>query len=157
MARILEPVLRRVVEPGTLTAGELTAFDVDFDLGSMQGALILGIDGRFEPSTFTAADDRSMALIARPDYAVAVVGDAGEPWSDPDFVAGVAYRTSFATEGGLLEELSVYQRLIEPWIIHRDMSALFFDDNAVAPTMGIWYKNVFLSESDLVGLLAGRR
>lgn len=157
MARILEPVLRRVVSPAALTAGTLTAFDVNFDFGSLQGALIIGIDGTFEPSTITNADDRSMALIARPDYAVVATGDPREPWGDPDFLAGVAYRTSFSTNGGMIEPLSVYEKLMEPWLIHRNMSVLFFDDNAVALRMGIWYKNVLLSEPDLISLLAGRR
>ncbi len=159
MVRILGPLQRRAFPSGTLVAATLTAIDVDFGLSELGAVLIVGIDGSYEPSAITSGDDRTIALIGRPDVAVQTVTESGEPWDDPDFIGGDRYRTSFSTNGGMVEPLSFAQRIMgEGVLISRRASAMFFDDNAVELTLGIWYHRALLSEQDLVNLvIAGRR
>lgn len=159
MVRILGPLQRRPVASGTLTAGVLTAVDVNFGLSELGAVLLVGIDGVFEPSAFTQGDDYSMSLIVRPDVAVVATGDPREPWGDPDFFLGKAYRDELATQGATQKLLSVQEQAQgEGVLLARRATAMFFDDNAIAMSMGIWFHRALLDERDLVNLvIAGRR
>ncbi len=159
MVRILGPLQRRPFPSGTLVAGTLTPIDVDFGLSELGAVLIKGIDWVREPEAFTNADDFAAGLIARPDYAVQLAADPREPWDDPDFVLGFAYRTAFATEGGNYEQLAFKDTVPGQGILlARRATALFFADGTGEQVMGIWYHRAILSEQDLVNLvIAGRR
>ncbi len=160
MARILGPNQRRVIRPGTLVAGTLTAVDVNFGLSELGAVLITAIDATMVPGATTDADDGTVGLILRPDYTVITTGDSLEPWNDPDFLAGFAVRMSIlSTTGGGQELKSFYQEIVEGGVLlARRASALFFSDEAANPALGIWFKRVILTEEDLVNLvIAGRR
>ncbi len=156
--KIYEPVLTRLIRSGTLTAATLTVVDVDFDLSSRMAVMLYGVMVGFEPSTITNADDRAAFLIGRQGYQVISVTDFLEPMADPDIIWGNGYRTSFSTNGGLREPLVFMDSLPVPYLLMRNASALFFDDNTVEHQISIFYKLVELEASELfVALASGRR
>lgn len=159
MVRILGPLQRRAFFSGALVAATLTPVDVDFGLSELGAVLIVGLDWVREPETLTNADDFSGSLILRPDYQVQTAGDPREPWDDPDFLMGWAIRTSFATEGGMMELLSFRGDVSgQGTLLARRASALFFADGTGEQVLGVWYHRALLSEQDLVNLvIAGRR
>lgn len=155
--RIYEPLLTRVLRSGVLTAATLTALNMDFEFGRNEAAMIYGAAYNLEPSATTANDDQSITVIARPDYQVVSVTDFLEPMNDPDFVTGYAQRTSIVTEGGMLQLMLVTVPLPEPMLVLRNLSILFFDDNAVELGIVLYYKLAELTDAEVVGSLVGGR
>jgi len=157
--RIFEPLLTRLVRSGTLTAAVLTVVDVDFDMGAREAVLLYGMQVGFEPSTITNADDKTVFLVGRPGYQVISATDFLEPMADPDIIIGQGWRTSFSTNGGMVEPLiSDPIKIPEPYLLMRNLSAVFFDDNAVELQVIIYYKAVELQAGELFAAIArGRR
>jgi len=157
--RVFEPLLTRLVRSGTLTASTLTPVDVDFDFGPREAILLYGMQVGFQPSSYTDADDRGVYLVGRAGYQVISAADFLEPMADPDIIIGLGQRDNETTTGAATYEMVPPPVMVpQPYLLMRNMTAIFFDDNAVEHQVIIYYKTVELQAGELFAAIArGRR